>query len=90
MTNISRLPLEQLEEAIKKERQFWFVGHDNRIFNSKINKVFCNPSSGMQLSVFDEELSKVIEGYKYLNASQIVHINQCFFLKEDAERNLYK
>ena len=85
MLNIST---QKLEEAIKKGEEFWFVGHDNRIFKSKINKVFCNPASGLMLSAYNKELSNHPQGYNYLNASQAVHFTKCFNSKIFAEKYL--
>ncbi len=84
MTSLGNLSLRDIQRIIISEKEVWCVGHHNRVFKSKVSKVFGNLSSHINLSVWDEELSRDVEGNKHLNASQIVNIDEAFTTEEEA------
>ncbi|MFW9949300.1 MAG: hypothetical protein ACFFKA_04140 [Candidatus Thorarchaeota archaeon] len=85
MSDISCASLKSLENIIKEKTEVWCVDHDSNVFKSKIGKAFCNSSSGLVLSVRDDELAKKLEGNKYLNATQLLKTNRVFVLESQAK-----
>ena len=80
MINISSLPLKELEEAIKTNREFYFIcGYTDDIIKTSILKLFCSVATNeFVISYKNPNYGKYIDGTSKMNFSQCCPVSECF------------
>jgi hypothetical protein len=82
---IAELQIKEFQRIVINETPVWCLGAYDRVFISRILKVFQNHSGmHMNITVFDKKLSNITEENKHLNAIQVVDIYHSWTTEEEA------
>ena len=88
MTNISKLPLSEIEEAIKTGKEFYFIcGYTDHIIKTSILKIFCNVSMDeFMIGYKNPNHGEYIKGTEKINFSQCCPVTECFQSEEAVQQ----
>jgi len=90
MVALINISVRELVDIMKDGKEIWAIGCYDRVFKSKINKIYGFPFDDLKLRVWDEELSKDVTEYRNNNAEQSVSITNAFTAEVEARDFLLK